>query len=84
MVCVGLCRKPECWFSHDAAQIDRLKRERNVNQAYNCILFAPCLCISFCTVSPSACLDDIYLGLGSRVATFLERAAHSVNRIFSL
>ena len=33
---------------------------------------------------PSVCLNDIYLGLGSRVATFWERAAHLVNRMFSL
>ena len=30
------------------------------------------------------CLDDIYLCLCSSVAAFWERAAHSVNRIFSL
>ena len=34
--------------------------------------------------SHSVCLDDIELGLGSKVATFCERAAHSVNRMFSL
>ena len=39
--------------------------------------------VSFCTVSSSVCLD-IYLGLGSWVATFWERAAHLVNRVFSL
>ena len=33
---------------------------------------------------PSVSLDDIYLGLGSRVATFWERAAHSVYSMFSL
>ena len=31
--------------------------------------------------SPSMCLNDIKLGLGSCVATFWERAAHSVNRL---
>ena len=35
-------------------------------------------------VSPSLCLDDILLGLGCRVATFWERAAHSVKHMFSL
>ena len=39
---------------------------------------------SFCTVSPSVCLDEIYLGLGSLVVTFWERATHSVKRMFSL
>ena len=37
--------------------------------------------VSFCTVSPSVC---IYLGLCTLVATFWERAAHSVNRMFTL
>ena len=35
-------------------------------------------------VSPSMCLDDIQLGLGIRESTFWERAAYSVNRMFSL
>ena len=34
--------------------------------------------------SPSMCLDDIQLGLGSCEASFWERAAHPVNHIFSL
>ena len=34
--------------------------------------------------SPSMCLDYIWLGSGSCVATFWERAAYSVNRMFSL
>ena len=35
--------------------------------------------VSVLSVSPSMCLDDIQLGLGS----FWERATHSVNRVFS-
>ena len=34
--------------------------------------------------SPSMCLSDIKVGLGSCVAIFWERAAHSVNRMMSL
>ena len=34
--------------------------------------------------SPSVCLDDIMLGLGTRVVTFWERAAHSVYNMFFL
>ena len=34
--------------------------------------------------SPSVCLDDIKVGLGNSVATFWERAAHSVYRLLSL
>ena len=48
------------------------------------VLYVPCFGVSFCTVSPSMCLDDIYLGLGSWVATIRESPAHSVNRLFSL
>ena len=33
---------------------------------------------------PSVCLGDILLGLGSRVATFWEKAAHLVHRVLSL
>ena len=33
---------------------------------------------------PAMCLDDFKLGLGSCVTTFWERAAHSVNILFSL
>ena len=33
--------------------------------------------------SPAMCLDDLRFGLGSWVATFWKRAAHSVNRMFS-
>ena len=29
------------------------------------ILCVPCFGVSFCTGSPSVCLDDIYLGFGS-------------------
>ena len=47
-------------------------------------LYVPCFRVSFCTDSPSVCLGDIYLGLGSRVATFWERAAYSVYRMFYL
>ena len=38
--------------------------------------------VSFCIVSPSVCLNDNYLGLCSWVVIFLERAAHSVYRMF--
>ena len=48
------------------------------------LLYGPCFGVSFCTVTLSVCLDDTYLGLDSLVATFCERAAHSVNRMFSL
>ena len=48
------------------------------------VLFIPCFGVSFCTVPPSVCLDDIYLGSGSFLATLWERAAHSSNRMFSL
>ena len=34
--------------------------------------------------SPFMCLDDIKLGLGSGVATFWERVAHSVSNSFCL
>ena len=30
------------------------------------------------------CLDDVYLGFGSRVASYWGRTAHSVNHVFSL
>ena len=33
---------------------------------------------------PFVCLDDIYLDIGSRVATLWQKAAHLVNRMFSL
>ena len=29
------------------------------------VLYVPCVGVDFCTVSPSACLIDIYLGSGS-------------------
>ena len=45
-------------------------------------LYGSCFGVSFCTISPSVCLDEIYLGLGSLVVTFWERATHSVNRMF--
>ena len=35
-------------------------------------------------LSPSMCLDDIYLSIGSCVATFWKRAAHSVIHMFSV
>ena len=35
-------------------------------------------------ILPSTCQDDIKLGFGSYVATFWERATHSVNCSFSL
>ena len=35
-------------------------------------------------LSPSMSLDDIKLALGSLVATFWDRAAHSVYHMFSL
>ena len=34
------------------------------------VLYVHCFGISFFTVSPSVCLEHIYLGLGSLVATF--------------
>ena len=34
--------------------------------------------------SPSMCLDNFKLGLGSCVTIFWERAVHSVNLLFSL
>ena len=46
--------------------------------------YVPCFGFSFCTVSPSVCRDDIYLGLGSLVVTFFERAAHSIARMLFL
>ena len=46
------------------------------------VLYVPCFgVISFCTVSPSECLDDIYLSLGKLVVTFWEKAANSVNHM---
>ena len=47
------------------------------------ILYVACFCVNFCAFSPSMCLDAIKLGLGSRVTTFWERAAHSAKRSFS-
>ena len=41
------------------------------------------LVLVFVLFAHSVCLDDIELGLGSRVASFLERAAHLVNHMFS-
>ena len=29
------------------------------------VLYVPCFGVSFCTVSHSVCLDNIYIGLGS-------------------
>ena len=46
--------------------------------------YVACFGVSFCTVSPSVCLDNSYLGLGSRVANFWEGAAHLIHRMFSL
>ena len=44
--------------------------------------YVPCFgVISFCSVSPSECLDDIYLSLGKLVVTFWEKAAYSSNHI---
>ena len=43
-----------------------------------------CFVVRVFTVSSSMYLHDIYLGLRSCVATFWERAANSVNRMFSL
>ena len=40
--------------------------------------------VSICIVTTSVCLDDTYVGLGSLVATFWKRAAHSVNHMLSL
>ena len=48
------------------------------------VLHVPCFGVRFCTVSPSVCLDDVYLGLGSGVATFWKRAVYSANLVFSL
>ena len=48
------------------------------------VFYVPSFCVSFCTVSPSMCQDDIYVGLCNRVAIFWERAAPPVNRMSSL
>ena len=53
-------------------------------QRIDVIFYVACFRVSFCNVSPSMHQDDTYLGSGSRVATFWERTAHSVNHIFSL
>ena len=36
----------------------------NITQANTSfvVLYVPSFCVSFCTVSPSVCLNDIYLG----------------------
>ena len=47
------------------------------------VLCVPRFGVSVYTVSPFVCLDDIYLSLGSRVATVWERAAQSINPVFS-
>ena len=47
------------------------------------VLYIPCFDVSLCAFSPSV-LNDIYLGLGSRVDNFWERAAHSVDRLYSV
>ena len=48
------------------------------------VLYVPCFGVSFCTVSPSVCLDDIYLGLGSLVAIFWEELLIQSTIMFSL
>ena len=46
--------------------------------------FAMLFWYQFLYCSPSVCLDDISLDLGSLLASFWERAANSVNHMFSL
>ena len=46
------------------------------------VLYVACFGVSFFVLfSPSMCLDDIKLGLGSFMATFWERATYAVNHI---
>ena len=46
------------------------------------VLFYHCFGVSFCTVSLSVCLNDVYLCYVADWPPF-NRATHSVNRVFS-